>query len=132
MAKESTREQLLAKMRANLNVDSINGSNDVAEVAQQVSVQPVIPQIQESQNVISPANNTSRRNTVEKEVKTRTSITLYPNQLRDVKRIAAIKRETVSEVICAFLDKYIKNNQDALEEFYRLPVQTQQKIDSAK
>ena len=132
MAKESTREQLLAKMRQNLNVDGINEASVATEAAQPLSVQPVIQQSPEVQSVISPANVSGRKSNVEKEVKTRTSITLYPNQLRDVKRIAAIKRESVSEVICALLDKYIKNNQDALQEFYSLPVQAQQKIDSTK
>lgn len=121
MAKEKTREELLAKMRGNLGVELLDEESE-APAVQQVIQQPV-------KNTVA---STPAKAKEEKERKIRSSVALYPSQLRDIKRIAYINRVSVSEVLCSFADKYIKSNQAALEEFKSLPHQIQQKVDSSR
>ena len=122
MAKEKTRDELLAKMRGSLGVETLD-----EESANPVVQQPVIQKPERT-----PVINETKKIKEEKEIKTRTTIALYPTLLRDMKRISYIKRESVSEILGLMIEKYIKSNQSALEEFESLPLQIQKKVDSSK
>ena len=122
MAKEKTKEELLARMRGTLGVDTLGEEPAEPAVQSAVVMQPEKPA--ETQE--------ARKTRGQKDVKARLCVAVYPTLMRDLKRISYIKRESVSETVGGIIEKFIKANQAALEEFDSLPLQVQKKVDEQR
>jgi hypothetical protein len=56
----------------------------------------------------------------EREIKKRISLAIFPSIYEDIKKIAYVDRESISEVISNCLEEYIEQNQAKLKEYDRL------------
>lgn len=56
----------------------------------------------------------------EKETKKSTNLALYPSVYADAQKIAYIDRISISELVGKFLEDYVKQNKEKIEEYERI------------
>lgn len=63
------------------------------------------------------------------EAKVRTSISLDPNDLRNLKRLSYMERRSVSTIIGNEVKRYIQYHEEALKKFGELPEEVRSRVD---
>lgn len=63
------------------------------------------------------------------EAKVRTSISLDPNDLRNLKRLSYMERRSVSTIIGNEVKRYIQYHEEALKKFRELPEEVRSRVD---
>ena len=81
--------------------------------------------------VVEKNDNASKRGRKREndEVKVRTSISLDPNDLRNLKRLSYMERRSVSTIIGNEVKRYIQYHEEALKKFGELPEEVRSRVD---
>lgn len=53
----------------------------------------------------------------DREIKVRKSFAVFPSTYENAQKIAYIERESISEIIGAFLEDYVNKNMDKIKEY---------------
>lgn len=82
-------------------------------------------------HVETPSGTAPGRKKQGMEVKTRTSFSLEPSDLLNLKRIAFIENKTISSILSEHVKAYVAGHQKELHEFSALPEAVQKRVESS-
>ena len=77
-------------------------------------------------NIIGSNNNEDEKNEkkgrpkVDREIKKRISVAIYPSVYEDFQKIAYVDRRSVSDIICQLMNEFVESNIDKIDEYDKI------------
>ena len=120
-------------------LSNLLGNTDVKTLPQSI-VPSVVPQtinIPETpapktpvEDAVSEAPRAAGRKKQKQENKIRTSFTVLPSDLDNLRRIVYMQRKTVSAILCDYIKNYNESNKKALEDYLMLPEEERENLEA--
>lgn len=123
-------QSYLSNLLGNTDVKTLPQNIVPSAVPQTINIPETPIQKPYVEDIASESSRTAGRKKKNQENKIRTSFTVLPSDLDDLRRIVYMQRKTVSAILCDYIKKYNESHKKALEDYLKLPEEERENLEA--